>query len=61
MAAPLMPFQVNNAGCMIHEQRIDADGIEYNFATNVLAPHILTRSLTPLLLKYVEVSESMLL
>lgn len=42
---------VNNAGCMVHQQKIDPDGIEYNFATNVLAPHILTRQLTPLLLK----------
>lgn len=42
---------VNNAGCMAHEQHIDSDGVEYNFATNVLAPHILTRLLTPALLK----------
>lgn len=42
---------VNNAGCMIHERRIDSFGIEYNFATNVLSPHILTRLLSPLLLK----------
>lgn len=42
---------VNNAGCMVHDRRIDSKGIEYNFATNVLSPHILTRVLSPLLLK----------
>ncbi|KAK3928117.1 Dehydrogenase/reductase SDR family member 12 [Frankliniella fusca] len=42
---------VNNAGCMVHDRRIDSFGNEYNFATNVLSPHILTRLLTPLLLQ----------
>ncbi|XP_013385879.1 dehydrogenase/reductase SDR family member 12 [Lingula anatina] len=40
---------VNNAGCMIHERTLDADGLESNFATNTLGTHILTVGLIPLL------------
>ncbi|XP_068207198.1 uncharacterized protein [Palaemon carinicauda] len=40
---------VNNAGCMIHEKRIDEDGIEINFAVNTLAVHIITMCLLPIL------------
>lgn len=43
--------QVNNAGCMVHEKRIDNLGFETNFATNALAVHILTERLIPLLRK----------
>ncbi|XP_046393343.1 dehydrogenase/reductase SDR family member 12-like [Ischnura elegans] len=42
---------VNNAGCMLHEKQVDADGLEKNFATNSLGTHILTRKLLPLLKK----------
>lgn len=41
---------VNNAGCMV-PRAVDADGIETNFATNSLAPFILTQLLNPLLHK----------
>ncbi|XP_037784361.1 dehydrogenase/reductase SDR family member 12-like [Penaeus monodon] len=40
---------INNAGCMIHERRLDADEIENNFAVNTLAVHILVTTLLPLL------------
>uniref|UniRef100_A0A1B6CLK3 Dehydrogenase/reductase SDR family member 12 n=2 Tax=Clastoptera arizonana TaxID=38151 RepID=A0A1B6CLK3_9HEMI len=42
---------IHNAGCMIQTCVIDPDGLERNFATNVLAPHIITRQLIPLLHK----------
>ncbi|XP_071519029.1 dehydrogenase/reductase SDR family member 12-like isoform X2 [Panulirus ornatus] len=42
---------VNNAGCMIHNREVTEDNIEKNFATNTLAPHILTSNLLPLLKK----------
>ncbi|XP_064082844.1 uncharacterized protein LOC135198810 [Macrobrachium nipponense] len=40
---------VNNAGCMVHERRIDEDGIETNFAVNTLSVHIITMNLLPVL------------
>ncbi|XP_042872722.1 dehydrogenase/reductase SDR family member 12-like isoform X2 [Penaeus japonicus] len=40
---------INNAGCMVHERQLDADGIENNFAVNTLAVHILVVTLLPLL------------
>lgn len=40
---------VNNAGCMVHEKRIDEDGIETNFAVNTLSVHIITMILLPVL------------
>ncbi|XP_076059024.1 uncharacterized protein LOC143035845 [Oratosquilla oratoria] len=40
---------VNNAGCMVHERKLDDDGTEHNFAVNTLAVHILTMNLIPLL------------
>ncbi|XP_047470640.1 dehydrogenase/reductase SDR family member 12-like [Penaeus chinensis] len=40
---------INNAGCMIHERRLDEDEIENNFAVNTLAVHILVTTLLPLL------------
>ncbi|KAG8227630.1 hypothetical protein J437_LFUL008707, partial [Ladona fulva] len=42
---------VNNAGCMVNERKVDADGLEKNFATNTLGTHILTKTLFPLLKK----------
>jgi NAD(P)-dependent dehydrogenase (short-subunit alcohol dehydrogenase family) len=38
---------VNNAGVQLWERRTTPDGIEVTFATNVLAPFLLTRLLTP--------------
>lgn len=29
-------IQINNAGCMVNERKVDADGLEANFATNCL-------------------------
>ncbi|RZF48702.1 hypothetical protein LSTR_LSTR011189 [Laodelphax striatellus] len=42
---------IHNAGSMVPNRQTDPDGIEKNFAVNVLAPHILTRQLIPLLHK----------
>ncbi|XP_059486771.1 dehydrogenase/reductase SDR family member 12-like [Neocloeon triangulifer] len=36
---------VNNAGCMVHTREVDADGLERNFATNVLGTFLLTKAL----------------
>nr|CAD7263320.1 unnamed protein product [Timema shepardi] len=44
-------FQVNNAGCMVNSREVDGDGLERNFATNTLGPHILTKLLIPALKK----------
>nr|CAD7426418.1 unnamed protein product [Timema monikensis] len=44
-------FQVNNAGCMVNSREVDEDGLERNFATNTLGPHILTKLLIPALKK----------
>lgn len=41
---------VNNAGVMVHDKVISADGMEVNFATNTLGPLALTRALEDLLL-----------
>lgn len=40
---------VNNAGCMLHERIENEEGIELNFATNVLGPYLLTVKLIPLM------------
>ncbi|WTX00121.1 SDR family NAD(P)-dependent oxidoreductase [Streptomycetaceae bacterium NBC_01309] len=40
---------VNNAGVMPDERRFTTDGVELTFATNVLAPWVLTAALRPLL------------
>jgi len=42
-------LQINNAGCMNHERKLDTFGFESNFATNTLAVHILTKGLLPLI------------
>jgi len=42
---------INNAGCMSDPREVDQDGLEKNFATNTLGPHILTEALVPLMLK----------
>ena len=36
---------VNNAGCMIDGRPLTSEGIEVNFATNVMGPYLLTESL----------------
>ncbi|XP_018411966.1 PREDICTED: dehydrogenase/reductase SDR family member 12 [Nanorana parkeri] len=36
---------INNAGCMVNKRELTDDGIEKNFATNVLGTYILTRAL----------------
>ncbi len=40
---------INNAGADFRERTITVDGLEANFATNVLGPFLLTNSLMPLL------------
>uniref|UniRef100_A0A4W3H0E7 Dehydrogenase/reductase (SDR family) member 12 n=1 Tax=Callorhinchus milii TaxID=7868 RepID=A0A4W3H0E7_CALMI len=42
---------INNAGCMINQRELTADGLESNFATNTLGTYILTTALMPLLKK----------
>ncbi|KAG8585132.1 hypothetical protein GDO81_004899 [Engystomops pustulosus] len=42
---------VNNAGCMVNNRELTEDGIEKNFATNVLGTYILTSALLPALEK----------
>ncbi|CAK8679352.1 dehydrogenase/reductase SDR family member 12-like [Clavelina lepadiformis] len=41
---------VNNAGCMVLERKLIGE-VETNFATNTLGTYILTKQLTPLLLR----------
>ncbi len=40
---------VNNAGLLEDKKRLTADGLEAHFAVNVVAPHLLTLQLLPLL------------
>ncbi|XP_040281983.1 dehydrogenase/reductase SDR family member 12 isoform X1 [Bufo bufo] len=40
---------VNNAGCMVNSRELTGDGIEKNFATNVLGTYVLTKALLPVL------------
>lgn len=42
---------INNAGCMSDPRSLTEDGLEKNFATNTLGPHVLTEALIPLLTK----------
>jgi dehydrogenase/reductase SDR family protein 12 len=42
---------VNNAGMINHEKRLNSDGVELTFATNLLSNFLLTTLLIPLLLK----------
>ncbi|KAK1162482.1 dehydrogenase/reductase SDR family member 12-like [Acipenser oxyrinchus oxyrinchus] len=42
---------INNAGCMVNQRELNAEGMEMNFATNTLGTFILTKSLIPLLEK----------
>ncbi|XP_044144042.1 dehydrogenase/reductase SDR family member 12 isoform X3 [Bufo gargarizans] len=42
---------VNNAGCMVNSRELTGDGIEKNFATNVLGTYFLTKALLPVLEK----------
>ncbi|XP_056416334.1 dehydrogenase/reductase SDR family member 12 isoform X2 [Hyla sarda] len=42
---------VNNAGCMVNSRELTDDGLEKNFATNVLGTYILTKALLPALEK----------
>ena len=42
---------VNNAGCMVDGRQLSSDGIEVNFATNVVGPYVLTEKLIPKLSK----------
>lgn len=42
---------INNAGSAANERKLNADGVELNFATNVLAPYQLTTQLMDLLKK----------
>ncbi|MEO3890477.1 SDR family NAD(P)-dependent oxidoreductase [Nonomuraea sp. B5E05] len=47
----LVDTLVNNAGVMVPERRITAEGMELNFAVHHLAPYSLTSHLLPLLRK----------
>ncbi|XP_066565413.1 DHRS-12_like_SDR_c-like domain-containing protein [Amia ocellicauda] len=42
---------INNAGCMVNQREVNAEGLEMNFAANTLGTYILTKSLIPLLEK----------
>ena len=42
---------VNNAGCMLDGRPMTMEGIETNFATNVIGPYLMTELLIPKLLK----------
>ena len=42
---------VNNAGAMVEDRTLTAEGVELTFATNVLGPFLLTNLLTPLLVR----------
>ena len=43
---------VNNAGCMVNERTLNADGVEMNFATNTLGTYLLTTGLLDHIEKY---------
>lgn len=38
---------VNNAGCMVDGRPMTSEGIEVNFATNVIGPYLMTEKLIP--------------
>ena len=38
---------VNNAGCMVDGRPLTSEGIEVNFATNVIGPYLMTEKLIP--------------
>ena len=42
-------FLVNNAGCLVNPRTETSEGLEANFATNTLAPFVLTELLLPAL------------
>jgi len=42
-------FLINNAGVMVHENRLSAEGHDINFATNTLGTYALTKALEPVL------------
>lgn len=44
---PKLDVLLNNAGGWVMEKRLTADGLEEQWATNVLGPHLLTRLLAP--------------
>ncbi|TMS10302.1 dehydrogenase/reductase SDR family member 12 [Larimichthys crocea] len=48
---PSLNVLINNAGCMVRKRELNAEGLEKNFATNVMGVYILTQSLIPLLQK----------
>ncbi|TNN01280.1 hypothetical protein fugu_010662 [Takifugu bimaculatus] len=48
---PFKCLQINNAGSIMSQRDVNAEGLEKSFATNVLGVYILTKSLIPLLEK----------
>jgi NAD(P)-dependent dehydrogenase (short-subunit alcohol dehydrogenase family) len=52
---------INNAGCMIDGRPLTSEGIELNFATNVIGPYLLTEKLIPKLSKAKEGKRSIVL
>lgn len=42
---------INNAGCMVDGRPMTSEGIEVNFATNVIGPYLMTEKLIPKLTK----------
>jgi dehydrogenase/reductase SDR family protein 12 len=40
---------INNAGVLLDQRQLSADGIEMTFATNILGPFLLTNALIPLM------------
>ncbi|XP_062328660.1 DHRS-12_like_SDR_c-like domain-containing protein isoform X2 [Osmerus eperlanus] len=45
---------INNAGCIMTQREVNAEGLEKSFASNVLGVYILTKALIPLLEKSAE-------
>ncbi|MEZ5584346.1 MAG: SDR family NAD(P)-dependent oxidoreductase [Candidatus Competibacteraceae bacterium] len=48
---PALHILINNAGVLLNERTVSAEGIEVTLATNLLAPFLLTNRLIPLLRK----------
>lgn len=48
---PTLNVLINNAGCMVNQRELTSDGLEKNFATNILGVYVLTKCLIPLLEK----------
>ncbi|MEM7344276.1 MAG: SDR family oxidoreductase [Chloroflexota bacterium] len=50
-AIPRLDILINNAGVLLEDRQLSADGFEMIFATNILGPFLLTNLLIPLMKK----------